>query len=113
MLLIFFALVFAAILFIILVSWAGDGYELQHMLSTIVGVIGLIITGVGFVAYALAGWSWISSGYQAKVINQEFGTHYSKEDIFYASDVINEIKQLNRKRYEVNGNLITGEKKDQ
>jgi len=34
---------------------------------------------------------WIGAGRNAKVINKEFGTHYTTAEIFWAGDTIKEI----------------------
>ena len=71
----------------------------------------LLLMGGGFaaVAYAFAGWSWIASDYQAKLINREYGTSYTREEVFYASSVIETIREIDRKRIELNGDLMTGD----
>lgn len=46
-----------------------------------------------------------SSSVKAKIINKEFNTQYSAEEIFWAEDVIDEIKQIKRQRIEANINL--------
>lgn len=44
--------------------------------------------------------------YKARIINREFGTEYTQAEVFYAEDVIDVVKQLNRTRIEANGNLF-------
>jgi hypothetical protein len=57
----------------------------------------------------MCGYGWVASDYKAKILNKEFGTEYTREEIFYGSDVIDDIRELQRERIEINGNLITGE----
>lgn len=45
---------------------------------------------------------WFSAGYEAQILNREYGTNYTQAEVFYASDVIETIRHLDRKRYEVN-----------
>ena len=40
------------------------------------------------------------------IINSERGTNYTREDVLYASNVIDTIHQINRKRVEINGNVM-------
>jgi len=62
-------------------------------------------SGVAAVAYAFTVWGWMASEYQANVINREYGTQYTREEVFYASKVIDTIRELDRNRYEINGNV--------
>jgi len=68
------------------------------------------ISGLGALVLAvilpILGYEWYASGYQAKIINREYGTNYTKEEVFYAKDVIDTVQQINRKRIEVNGNVM-------
>lgn len=41
-----------------------------------------------------------SSMYKARIVNAEFGTNYSIAEIFFAEDVINEIREIKRVRLE-------------
>jgi hypothetical protein len=56
-------------------------------------------------------WSWVAAGYKANIINREYNTNYTQEEVFYAKEVIETIKNLERNGYEINGNLNIGEKK--
>jgi len=73
----------------------------------------VIATMVGFFLlnyagkfYALTIWAWFAADSKANIINREYGTSYTREEIFYASDVIDTIRQIDRKRIEVNGDLM-------
>lgn len=73
------------------------------------GSLGVI---TGLFAFALTivvmsfGYDWYAANYKASIINREYGTNYSREEVFYAKDVIDTIQQINRKRIEVNGNVM-------
>ena len=58
-------------------------------------------------------WDWIASKHKMAIVNREYKTSYTREEIYFASDVIDQIRELDRKRLEINGNLInkTGDKK--
>lgn len=89
--------------------WHGrDGYDRMHLFSSVAGVGGAILTGISALFYVFAGWNWIASEYKTQIINREYGTHYTQQEVFYASDVINTIRELNRNRYEINGDLLHG-----
>ena len=85
------------------------GNEIDHMggfLCFLFGIITLGGAGLAGVCYAFTIWSWVASDSKANIINREYGTSYTREEVFYASDVIDTIRQLDRKRVEVNGDLF-------
>jgi len=53
-----------------------------------IGIIGLVL-------YMLFAFFYIAAGYQADILNREYGTHYTQSEVFYARDVIDKIQQLN------------------
>lgn len=65
---------------------------------------------IAIILYCVTGFSWFSAGYRAAIINREYGTNYTREEIFWASDVVETIQQINRERYELNGNLFGNDK---
>lgn len=64
---------------------------------------------IGLMAYSVLVYSYVAAEYQAGILNAEYGTNYTQAEVFYASNVIDTVRQLDRKRIELNGNLITGE----
>lgn len=92
------------------ISWAlfwhaSNGYNFNNFTAGFFGLLIAIGAGVGAVSYAFAGWNWIASEHKAQIINREYGTAYTRQEVFYASDVIETVRQLERKRYEINGNI--------
>ena len=87
----------------------------SHLPSCVEGILGIsgglsaIICIISLFVCLLCGYEWIASGYQANIINKEYGTDYSREEIFYGSNVIDKIQEIKRQRIEINGNLIAGE----
>lgn len=66
---------------------------------------------IGLLIYAALVFDWIASEYKVGIINREYATDYTREEVFYASSVIETIRELNRSRYELNGDLLReGEK---
>lgn len=58
--------------------------------------VGLITIVVGFFALGSIGWNgydWRASKRIASVINHEYGTEYTREEIFYDKDTIKIIKR--------------------
>lgn len=100
------AVVLTAVLF-----WFADASD--GVAGFIAGVLGVgmgIATSITVIAYCFMGWSWIASEHKVAIINREYKTSYTREEIFYASDVINTIRELDRKRIEINGNLMKDKK---
>ena len=93
---------------IMLMKYADDNSSFG---AFIIG--GLLLTGTGItsIGYAFTAYSWVASDYKVTIINREYGTNYTKEEVFFASDVIDTVRELNRQRIEVNGDLINGKEK--
>lgn len=71
--------------------------------------IGLVLVacgGLSGIIFSFSGWDYLAAEHKAKLINEEFGTQYTQEEVYWGSDVIDEIHQLQRKRVEVNGNVM-------
>lgn len=64
---------------------------------------------VGLVMYAGLALYYFGAEHKAEVINREFGTNYTQQEVFYAGGVIDIIREAQIKRVEINGDLITGE----
>lgn len=105
MILILLSIVAAAVISGALFLWGDDGHKTRHTLASIAGFFGLIASGISAIVYAFAGWGWIAAEHKADIINREYGTTYTRAEVFYASDVIETVRQLDRKRYEINGDL--------
>lgn len=108
MYLIFVSILVAAVAFVMLLNYGSRGYKGRHFLAELLGIIGCGSTVVIAIIYACALWSWTAADYKAQIINREYGTSYTQSEVFYASDVIETVRQLDRKRYEINGDLVRG-----
>ena len=89
---------------VVLMAYADD-----NSLSLIIGIIAsamvLFASGCGvFMSY-----EWFAAEHKARILNSEYGTNYSQQEIFFASSVIDTIKHLDRKRVELNGDLLRDE----
>lgn len=106
---IFAAIVVAATMSVVLFKYGDDGFKTKH---TIAGVSGLLIgigSALGALVYSFLAWGWLAANHKAQIINREYGTSYTQAEVFYASDVIETVRQLDRKRYEINGDLVRGQ----
>ena len=109
-------LVIAALAFFVFSLFAlkiSDDIYSSFASSTLacIGCIGTILGAVGLTVVLVFGYHWVAAEHKAKLVNREYGTNYTREDIFYASDVINTIREVQRQRIELNGNLLRGEGK--
>lgn len=80
--------------------------------STLAGFLVIVMGGlVGFacVAGITLSFDWMAAGAKAEIINREYGTNYTQRKIFYASDVIETIREIKRSRIEINGDLFREE----
>jgi len=107
MLLKLLAIVFVFLASMALFHMAGNLRSgLTEIVLKFVGVIGTMTTFALLVFYAISIYAWIGAGHKADLINSEFGTSYSREQIFWAGDVIEEIREIKRQRIEINGDLM-------
>jgi len=86
-------------------------YKCYNMtfVSDVIGPLAVVVGFFGLLAYSFLVFEYVGAGYKADILNKEYGTSYTKAEVFYASSVIDTVRELNRKRIEVNGNLMTGE----
>lgn len=75
-------------------------------LRAVVGICACIVALVLFVIGTAVTYDWVGAKYKRDIINREYGTTYTREEIFFGKDVIEAIRNLDRQRYEVNGNLM-------
>lgn len=101
-----FGIIMAVVLVIALSVWASQDCEWYNIIAAIMAVVLGFATGVTIIYFCFTVWDWNASAYKANIINREYNTEYSREEIFYASDVIETIRELDRKRIEINGNIM-------
>lgn len=83
---------------------AGCGWN--HIITGLVGLTLLVLFGVSFVIFVGLSYDYVAAEYKTNIINKEFGTSYTQQEVFWAEDVIEEVRQLKRERMEVNGDLF-------
>lgn len=88
------------------VAHDGPGYEFVAA----IGVIFTLILCAFVIAYLMLVLDWVGAEYKAKIINEEYNTSYTQSEVFWASSVIETIRQLDRKRIELNGDIMQQEK---
>jgi len=95
-----------AIIAIIVLSLIGIRLNNWGLLSDLLCPL---FAAFGFVAlfiYAILVYEYVAASYQKDIINREYHTNYTQAEVFYASNVIDTIRELDRKRVELNGDLI-------
>jgi hypothetical protein len=81
-----------------LIKYAEDGYEGYRVLAGVVGMACFFLVFlVGILIISMA-FNWIAAGQKVNILSREYGTHYTQSEIFYAADVIETVKEINRKR---------------
>lgn len=77
----------------------------SSVLLWLIGVLSTIAGLIGCVVFAFISLQYTGAQHKADIINREYGTNYTQAEIFYASDVINIVRELDRRRYEINGDF--------
>lgn len=106
-------LILAAIIFLTLISCFLFRYTQNQygFWGDVLGTFSLVLIGFSgsfMVLYIILGFAWFSAEYEVNIVNREYGTNYTQEEMFWAANVINTVRELKRDRIEVNGNLIDG-----
>lgn len=86
--------------------------DLLAVAGFVLGAALILMSVLSSAAMVVVSFDWVASERKAEILNAEYGTSYTREDVFYASSVIDTIREIDRKRVEVNGNLVTGEDKE-
>jgi hypothetical protein len=94
---------------VLLVIIGASCYFMKHNY----GIVGELLSPaffalgiVGLVLLPIAMYCYTAAGYQAAIINREYSTNYTQNELFFASDVIETVRELDRKRIELNGDLL-------
>ena len=101
-------LMLIAIIALLMVSTWGI-YQQPSELVFVVSFFAFFLGLIFIIGYIVIGWEYIASEHKANILNREYQTNYTREEVFYASDVIDTIRELDRKRIELNGDLIRGD----
>lgn len=81
----------------------------DNLFCGVLGGVSAFIAFVGLIAYGVLVLDYIGAEHKARIMNREYGTDYTQEEVFYASSVIDTVRELDRKRLEVNGNILKSE----
>lgn len=107
MLLILIALIALAVLAVVIFMLSESD---DSLFLFVIGCIAASGAAIGLSAYAFTGWSYLAAEYKADIINREYGTDYTQAEVYWAADVIDTVRELDRKRVELNGDLLGADK---
>lgn len=110
MILILIAIILAALIGMALIRFGNSGMAIYHVIMELLGMFMVLVCGVALLVYSVLCFSYISASYKANIINREYKTNYTQAEIFWAGDVIDTIKQIERQRIELNGDLLREKK---
>lgn len=100
------AIIAISLLGIALLHYSNTGFEDRHGFAAGTGLFIAVVSLLGWVFVGVSGWNWKAAGVKVDILNREYGTHYTQAEFFYARDVIDTVRKLERKRIEVNGDLF-------
>lgn len=70
----------------------------------------MVFTFIATLIYGFVAFDYMAAEHKASIINRECNANHTQLEVFYASDVIETVRELDKKRIELNGDLITGGK---
>ena len=103
MILLLCGLVTLAVVGTVILAMAGS---LDSVICAILGIISVTIGCLGLIIYCVLVMDYIGAEHKSRIMNREYGTNYTQEEVFYASSVIDTVRELDRKRMEINGDIL-------
>ena len=79
---------------------------LLKVLCALFGAAALLAVTVGLIAFCALIMDYLGADHKARIMNREYGTTYTQEEVFYASSVIDTVRELDRKRMEINVDIL-------
>lgn len=98
--------ILSVLLSVVLLVIGRNFEEAWEMCCVSFGIVTSFVSFVLLIFAIVFSIEYNGAKYKADIINREFGTNYTQKEIFYASDVIDVIREIDRRRYEVNGDLL-------
>jgi len=92
----------------LLISYSERTYSLAGGAAGFAGFFLAGCVGLAALVGPFAWFAWTGAVHKAEVINREYGTSYTPAEIFWASSVINTVREVGRQRIELNGDLARG-----
>ena len=98
----FFLFTIAAFVSSIVAAWIFLDWDNEFVsaIGCVGSVLVLFASLIAMVAMIPLSLEWRGAEVKARVINREYGTNYAQDEVFYASSVIDLIRELDRRRPE-------------
>lgn len=106
MILLLCGLVALAVVGLIMLKVADNGCGWKAPVCGIIATISCGVGCLGLMMYCVFVMDYIAAGHEARIINREYGTNYTQEEVFYAPNMIDTVRELDRKRMEINGDIL-------
>ena len=106
------ALAASVIIVITLFAYADSGCDTRHKASFGIALVGAVLTLTMAMSGVSGAWAWVDAEYEARVLNKEYGTSYTREDVLWAGDIIREsrsAKAIGRALRKKDGDAQSGE----
>lgn len=95
---------------VVLIFGADSGWFSEFLITP--GILLVILSIVSAGHFIVLGYSYVSAGTKAEILNRQFNTNYTQREVYFAGSLIEEIREMDRKRVEVNGDLFRDTSKD-
>lgn len=89
----------------VMTEYGHRGHKTRHSIADLLSLLCAFTAFIGSIFYLVLGYEWVAAGHKVELINREYRTNYTQAEVFYASDVIDIIRDIKRHRVEVNGDL--------
>lgn len=97
-----------AIVFFAIVGRIGDfaNFDALQLVGSIGAVCATILAAIFAIVLAVVTIELHSAKFKADILNREYGTSYTAEEVYYGRSVIDTVRELDRKRIEINGDIL-------
>jgi hypothetical protein len=99
-------LILSVVLVIVLAIYGHQECDIIHNMADGAAVILGVITAIALIVFLCVIPFWIGAGVKAEIVNRTYNTSYTQKEIFFASDVIEEVREIERMRLELKGDLL-------
>jgi len=99
-------MILIGVIIVIIVIISAFAIERDNDMLQMVGGVSLILSGLALLTYLIFLCFYVGAGYKADMLNREFGTEYTQQEVFWAGGTIEEVRQMKRSRYEIYGDLL-------
>ena len=97
-----------AIAFFAIVGRIGDftNSDALQMVGMVGASCATVLVFIFAIVLAIVAIGLHSAKFKADILNREYNTSYTTEEVYYGRSVIDTIRELDRQRIEVNGDIL-------